>query len=329
LATDWKKLRDERVAKFPPEKRAMYEKRAAGPKLYDNPVDVIRKATANMPGSRDLAAGVTYKDVQIPGPAGPVPTRIYTPEGEGPMGVFLHLHAGGFIMLNGLDTLLGANSKMARELGMIVVAPDFRIAPEHKFPATIDDCWAVTQWVGENCASFGGDPERLMVGGGCTGGNYSAVMAIMARDAGKPKIALQYLSATLLDCRMDYRSTYECGEGYMLNRDENAYVIGQYLADPEQRWDWRASPVLATSLKGVAPAIISDGEYDILRDENIFYAGRLRDAGVDVHLRIVPEESHVFFPAASEANRKEVWALIRSKVGPEAVKRPSRRRKQG
>jgi acetyl esterase len=133
----------------------------------------------------------------------------------------------------------------------------------------------------------------------------------MARDAGVPKIAAQYLAATVFDCRCDYKSHVENGSGYTLSHDDDAYVIEVYLKDTEHRWDWRASPILAPSLRAVAPAYIYVGEWDVLRDESKAYADRLRDAGVDVTLRIFQQESHQVSVVTTPIMRNEMYEFLR------------------
>jgi acetyl esterase len=179
----------------------------------------------------------------------------------------------------------------------------------------------VVKWVGENARQIGGDPDYIGVGGGCTGGSFAAVLALMARDAGAPKIAAQYLAATVFDCRADYRSQYENGAGYTLSRDDGCFVIDVYLKDPENRWDWRASPILAPSVRGVAPAYIYVGEWDILRDESRAYADRLRDAGVEVTLVVMQQESHAVGPGNAARVKEEMQAFLRSRLTPSQSKR--------
>ncbi len=243
----------------------------------------------------DSAGGPDVRSVEriaIPGPAGPIPAALIVPEADGPFAIYINLHAGGFIGRSGLGDLTEAKTR-ASELNCVVVHPDFRVAPEHKYPATIDDCWSVTQWVFENAEAIGGDANRVGIGGGCTGGNFSAVMAIMCRDAGLP-LAVQYLYFTIIDLRCDYASHFEFQNGYLLTRDSNLYVIEEYLEFAEQRFEWQASPILAPSLRGVASARIVNGEFEILRDEMTAYANRLRDAGVEVSQRICECQAHGF-----------------------------------
>lgn len=310
MSKDYDRLREERMASLDAIRHAQYENMR--PPLRTMGIEAMRKRGASLQGPPRPDPDVPYFDVDIPGPNGSVPTRIYKPKGEGVRGIYIHIHAGGYIMLGGLDTLINQNTMIARETGCIVVAPDFRLPPEHTFPAGLNDCWAVTQWVGNNARDIGGDPERIGIGGACTGGNFAAVLALMARDAGAPRISAQYLAATVFDCRCDYRSHVENGRGYTLSHDDDAYVIEVYLKDMEHRWDWRASPILAPSVRDVAPAYIYVGEWDVLRDESRAYADRLRDAGVDVTLRVFAQESHQVSPVTIPIMRSEMFAFLKS-----------------
>ena len=314
MPTDYEALRQQRLATLEPARRAPYE--AGRPPLRSLGVEGMRARGKAIMGEPRPAADVAYHDVEIEGPNGPVPTRIFVPEGQGPKGVYIHIHAGGYIMFGGLDTMVNQNVEIARSTGCIVVAPDFRLPPEHPFPAAVEDCWATVQWVEQNAEALGGQTTHIGVGGGCTGGNIAAVMALMARDAQSPRLAAQYLAATVFDCRTDYLSFLENGEGYTLSADDDRYVIEVYLKDMEHRFDWRASPVLAPSVKDVAPAYIWVGEWDVLRDESIAYANRLRDADVDVTIVVQPQESHGAGPGSAAEVRTRMTEFLRRHLTP-------------
>lgn len=316
MPTDYGKLRDERLAKLDATRRAPYEN--LRPPLRSLGVEGMRARGEAVQGKPVEDPSVPFKDVFIEGPNGPVPTRIYVPQGAGPKGIYIHIHAGGYIMLGGLDTMVNANTQLAKATGCIIVAPDFRLPPEHPFPIGLNDCWAVLKWVGENAAAIGGDPNHIGIGGGCTGGSFAAVLCLMARDAGAPKVAAQYLAATVFDCRCDYKSQFENGSGYTLSYDDGQFVIEVYLKDMENRWDWRASPILVPSVAGVAPAYIYAGEWDILRDESRAYADRLKDAGVDVTFVCMPEESHAVGPGNAAKVRDAMINFLKSRLDPKA-----------
>ena len=303
---DWAALREQRLAAMSPEKRASWRQRASSMAPFEELGLAGLRGFLDHFMAADLAPGVTQIEVEVPGPAGPVPVRIYRPDGVSePMGICIHHHGGGFVAGGGFEAYDSFNSRLALEAGCLVVHPDFRLPPEHKFPAGIEDCWAVLNWIAEHGAEFGGDPTKIAVGGGCTGATLSTVIALMARDAGGPQIKFQWLFDAYLDARFDYQSQIENGEGYFLSLADNQWVTRRYLQHPEQRWDWRVSPILADSLRGVAPALIVAGEFDILRDEMRHYANRLRDAGVPVEHHCYPGEGHAFSSGARLDNLSE------------------------
>ncbi len=292
---DWTSLRQHRLAQLPEAVREALLARAAWPPFEELGVEGFRdrmRAYTQAPVQSD---DVVWRDVTIPQPGGDIPMRLFTPRDGAPVrGISLYVHGGGFIGGGGLDGYTPACIGMARAIDCIVALPDFRLPPAHKFPAAIDDVWAALQWLYANADAIGGDARRIAIGGGCTGATHAAAAAIMARDAGLPPVRLQWLFDALLDARCDYRSHEENGRGYQLSHADNRYIIRRYLNRPEERWDWRVSPVLAASLQGVAPALIVAAEFDILRDEMEFYANRLRDAGVAVDYRCYPLEGHSF-----------------------------------
>jgi acetyl esterase len=291
---DYNELRERRLDELDEETAQIYRATGDGFGIPQLGVEAFRELFHRLVlhGGDEIAAGVKAETVAIPGPAGDIPARLYVPEEVDDYGVFIHTHGGGFIAWNGLENVDAISSGFAARWGCAVVHPDFRVPPEDKFPASVDDCWATVEWVAENAGSFGADAARIAVGGGCTGANLAAVMALLARDAGRPKLAVQYLYAPQLDLRCDYRSHFEFAKGYGLSRADDLYAIEQYLRTAEDRWDWRASPALVDSVTGVCPAVIAAGEYEILRDESRLYAGRLRDASVEVHYFEGPGQGH-------------------------------------
>jgi len=311
--SDYEALRAERLAAVNPTYRAMIDR---WPELSVIGVEGIRRLIAE--GAKaPLHDGVSTRDVEVPGPNGPVPVRIYTPDNmSGPLGVVMHVHYGGFVAGGGLGTLDGANSAMAAKVPCVVAAPDFRLPPEHKFPTGLEDCWAVLNWLAAHGDEQGWDASRIAVGGGCTGGNFSAVLALMARDAGNPELKLQFLQSWPSDARCDTASQQELADGYGLRYADNRWVIAQYVDDPSRRWDWRVSPLLAESLAGVAPALITVGEWDILRDEDVQYANRLRDAGVNVTLNVTANEGHVQNPENAQAKAQLLFGALRESLQP-------------
>ena len=215
-----------------------------------------------------------------------VPCRAYRPAGSagGDLPTLVWFHGGGWT-IGDLDTAEATARRLANRSGCTVVSVGYRLAPEHPFPAAVDDCWAVTARLAQSAP--------VAVGGDSAGGNLAAVVALLARDAG---VALrhQLLVYPVTDLTTESASYVENGEGYLLTADTMRWFINHYTA-PEQRDDWRASPLLAPDLTGVAPAHVITAGFDPLRDEGDAYAARLADAGVPVvHDRIVAA-THSFF----------------------------------
>lgn len=258
--------------------------------------EAYRALSAMLPPGPDVAV----EDRTIPGPADPIPVRIYTPPGDGPFGVLVNLHGGGWT-IGDLETHDHPCRTLCSEAGIVVVAVDYRLAPEHPFPAAVDDCWAALRWVADNAVSLGGDPARLAVGGDSAGGNLAAVMALMARDQGGPHLGLQLLVYPAVDSRPDnverYPSLTENAEGYVLTLDTMTWFAANYLPNPADRTDWRVSPILAEDLSGLPPAHVVTVELDPLRDEGRAYADALAAAGVDV--------THAYY----EGTIHTVWQL--------------------
>ena len=216
--------------------------------------------------------------------AGSIPIRVYRPAGVPDatrLPVLVFFHGGGWV-IGDLDTHDTLCRQLTAEAGISVVAVDYRLAPEHKFPAAADDAWAATKWVVEHAAELGVDPGKLAVGGDSAGGNLAAVVALQARDAGGPAITLQALLYPVTDLGAETQSYRDLADGYMLTREGMRWFIAHYLGKPQDAEDWRASPIRARSFAGVAPALIVTAGYDPLREEGDAYAQKLRAAGVNV-----------------------------------------------
>jgi len=237
-------------------------------------------------------------DRTVPGPAGDVPVRVYTPPGEGPFPALAYFHGGGFV-IGGLDTHDRTCRELCLEAGCLVVSVDYRLAPEHPFPAAPEDCYAVTRWLAEQGASIGADPERLAVGGDSAGGNLATVVARMARDRGGPALRHQLLVYPVTDHAFDTDSYQENAEGYMLTRDMMRWFWGHYLADPSQGDDPLASPLRAKDVAGLPAATVITAELDPLRDEGEAYAEKLIAAGVPTRLTRYSGVFHGFFAMSS------------------------------
>lgn len=252
-------------------------------------------------------------------PAGDIPIRIYTPIGEGPFPVVVFYHGGGFT-IGSLTSHDPVARRICAETEAVVVAVDYRLAPEHKFPAAVEDAFAALQWVGDNAASIGGDPSRIAVTGDSAGGNLSAVVCLLARDAGGPAIRFQALVYPTTDARADYPSVQENGDSIFLSADSMAWFYEHYSRGDEDKLDWRASPILAPDLSNLPPALIITAEYDTLRDEGEAYGEALRAAGNDVTIRRYDGMTHVFFQLwgvlekAKEAMTETTTALRKALV---------------
>lgn len=219
----------------------------------------------------------------IPGPAGQIPIRIYTPAGSGPFPVLVFLHGGGWVICD-LDTHDGLCRSLANGAGCVVVSVDYRLAPEHKFPAAPHDCYAAAEWVAGHAAEVGGDPSRIAIGGDSAGGNLAAVVAQMARDQHGPLLIFQMLIYPATQFGLKSRSIEENAEGYYLTREDMDWFMGHYLTSDADKANPLASPMLAASLKGLPPAFILTAEYDPLRDEGEAYGHKLEAAGVPVKI---------------------------------------------
>jgi acetyl esterase len=245
-----------------------------------------------------------------------IPIRIFTPAGEGPFACLVYFHGGGWVVCD-LDTHDGVCRAIARRAGAVVVAVDYRLSPEHRFPAAVDDCYAAIGWVAHHAARLKVDPSAMAVGGDSAGGNLSAVMCLKSRDEGGPALALQVLVYPVTNlASFDTPSYREFAEGYYLTRAEMEWFRGHYLARPEDAQSPYASPLLAPDLRGLPPALVITAECDTLRDEGEAYARRLAEAGVEVACTRYGGMIHPFFSlggAFSQGRRaiEQVAAAVR------------------
>ena len=236
------------------------------------------------------------EDRIIGGPDGvELPIRIYWPEiTDELLPVVVFFHGGGWAM-GGIDTHDGQAREMVNRTGAVHVSVDYRLAPESRFPAAADDCYAATQWVVENAVSIGADADRLGVAGDSAGGNLAAVVAQMARDRGGPAIAHQLLIYPCCDMDTDaWPSQTENGFDYFLTKESMDWFYDQY-ADAADRDNPYASPIKAADLSGLPPACVITAEYDPLRDEGEAYGRRLQEAGVDCEIHRYAGMFHGFF----------------------------------
>lgn len=250
----------------------------------------------SQPAAPDVAS---RQDLQASGPHGVIPLRLYKPldkSATSPLPVLVYYHGGGWV-IGDLDTHDTLCRELANGSGCAVVAVDYRMGPEHPFPAAVDDCWAATCWVQANAASLGLDANRLAVGGDSAGGNLAAVVSLLARDRYQGTdlpIQFQLLIYPCIDQRRGHASHVSNGEGYALTSDTMTYFQKHYLADKAQFLDWRASPILAASLANLPPALLLTAGFDPLRDEGLEYADALSAAGTKCRYVCFDRQIHGF-----------------------------------
>jgi acetyl esterase len=252
--------------------------------------------------------GAEVSDRTFPGPAGDVALRVYRPSGSDatpPLLVWFH---GGGWTIGDLDTTDGMARALCTRGRVVVASVDYRLAPEHPFPAAVDDCMEATAWLSAHADELGADGSRLAVGGHSAGGNLAAVVSQLAKSIGGPSIALQVLCCPVTDASRSWPSRTENGEGKMLTQELMDWFTGNYLAGNDAAAAHpRVSPLLTTDLSGLPPAAVITAELDPLRDEGNAYVEALQAAGVPVDHRLFEGEIHDFYtlqgilPDAEEA----------------------------
>lgn len=254
------------------------------------------------------------EDHTLDGPGGPLRVRVYRPFGAGPMGGCFYFHGGGWV-LNSVDTHDDLVRRLTAAAGCVFASVEYRLAPEHPYPAALEDAWAALQWLHARGSEWGVDIARLAVSGDSAGGNLAAALALMARDRGGPALRQQVLFYPITDCDLDRPSYRENAEGYFLTTSQMHWFWDQYCPDKDRRKDPYASPLRAVSLRGLPPALVLTAEYDPLRDEGEAYAVALKEAGVATTLHRFDGLIHAFmrrvetFDASSEAIRMAGAAL--------------------
>lgn len=245
---------------------------------------------------------------EIPGVAGTIPVRIYTPrevDKDTPFPILVFFHGGSWV-ISDLDTHDYPCRSLCKEADCIVVSVDYRLAPEHKFPAAVEDVFAATQWVAQNASTFGGDPARIAVGGDCVGGNLSAVVTQQALANGSPKLIFQLLLYPNIYIAPKCPSRETFGQGYLLTKEIMEWGKNHYLNSEADLLDHRASPELAEDLSGLPPALIITAGFDPVVDEGSDYAKKLRAAGVEVEYTCYEDMVHGFIlmPDVTEGAQK-------------------------
>lgn len=244
----------------------------------------------------DPPAVAAVEMLRADGPHAPIPLRAYRPAGmplDTVLPALVYFHGGGWV-IGDLDTHDVLCRELASAAGCAVVAVDYRLAPEHRFPAAVDDCLAATRWVREHAAALKLDARRLAVGGDSAGGNLAAVVCLALRDALEPLPAFQLLIYPATDMRAVAPSHTHNGQGYLLTADSVAYYRGHYVPDAAQWTDWRASPLLADDHSRLPPALVITAGFDPLRDEGRQYADALSGAGTKAEYVCFERQLHGF-----------------------------------
>jgi acetyl esterase len=268
---------------------------AEAPPLHELSVDDARQVIVELFGTKENLEPIgKVEDRMIPGADGEISVRVYTPEGTGPFPVLVYYHGGGWVIgnLDAYDPTCRALTNAAR---CVVVSIEYRLAPEHKFPAAPEDCYAALQWVGANADGINGDPMRIAIGGDSAGGNLTAVVAQMSRDRGGVSPVYQLLVYPVTDHGYDTPSYRENADDYLLTKDAMVWFWNHYLRSESDGNSPLASPLRADNLRDLPPALVITAEFDPLRDEGEAYAAKLRDAGVPVMLTRYDGMIHGFF----------------------------------
>jgi len=260
------------------------------------PVDVARKmyekGAEQTRGDRPELFAV--EDFTIPGPESDLACRLYRPCEKNKLPILVYFHGGGFT-IGSIESHDVVCRHLSQQAECLVVSVDYRLAPEHKYPAAVEDAWAATCWIVNNAKQLGGDPDQVAVGGDSAGGNLATVICLMAREAGDPQLKYQLLIYPFLDMSCDMPSHDAFIEGYRLTRDLIAWFCQAYFNTDDDVTDWRASPIDAHSLADLPPAFILSAGFDPLQDENKSYAYQLEAAGVEVTHSHYPDMIHGFY----------------------------------
>lgn len=263
----------------------------------------------------------SIRNLRLPGPGGELPARLYLPMKKKSYPLFILFHGGGWV-IGDLDTADNMARFLCKRVPCAVLSVDYRLAPEHPFPAAVEDAFAAVQWAAAHATELGADPKRLLVGGDSAGGTLSAVAAFMASQKGAPKLAGQVLFYPGTNCTsLDTPSYIEFGEQSLgLPRRDVEWFLEQYTPDPKDRRNPFASPLLAPDLHGLAPALVVTAEFDVLRDEGEAYARRMQADGTPTRLLRCNGMIHGFLSLAGLIRRAtgyfdQVIIEIRSLTG--------------
>ncbi len=319
-------------ARLDPQARALIERasRSAGPALSSVGVDEARRLyrESRLAFAPPPVAVQETRDFSIAGRGDAIGARYYRPlgtkPGEGPPAV-VYFHGGGWTC-GDLDTHDSVCRGIAAHGYCAVVAVDYRLGPEHKFPAAVEDAVTALQWVAANASSLGVDAARIVVAGESAGGNLAAVAALALRDPG-PRLAMQVLVYPVTDQAADTDSLRRFAQGYSLTRELLQWYQRNYLRDERDRSDWRASPLRAKDHSRLPPAYVITAGFDPLLDEGKAYAERLAQAGVDVTYECFEGQIHGFLPmagaiAAAHHAHYRIGQMLRMRFGTFPIARP-------
>ena len=288
--------------KLHPKARAIVDQLAGLPPLPTMTPTEARGRPEPLAAAPEAVGGVTAR--AIPGPGGPLPIRIYRPK-DGLKGALVYFHGGGWV-LGSLDTADATCRALANRSRCVVISIGYRLAPEHKFPAAVDDAYAAVRWVADNAADLRIDPARIAVGGSSAGGGLAAAVALIARDRGGPKIAFQLLTVPVTELSSRAASHREFAEGYGLTSADMEW-FGRHYVRTEADADEPYASVLRADLHDLPPAFVITAECDPLRDDGEGYAEKLRKLGIAARYKRYSGMFHGFMsfpsllPEASEA----------------------------
>jgi acetyl esterase len=276
-------VQEKQIMPLDPQVKAILEEDAARglPPYNELEPDAARKQMLDLspPVDPQLAAG-RLEERLIPGPQSSIPLRLYYPHGDPPYALQVYYHGGGWV-IGDLETHDALCQALAKTSECLVVAVDYRLAPEHPYPAAVEDAYAATCWAADNAVSLDADPRRLAVIGDSAGGTLATVVSMMARDKGGPEISLQVLIYPITDYNFDTPSYLKNERGYMLSREMMQWFWNHYLEDTAVAGHPYVSPLQAQNLDGLPQAMILTAEYDPLCDEGQAYARKLQACGIN------------------------------------------------
>ena len=289
------------------------------------PIEQLPLAEARAVRSEMIESGGPEESVaevqnrSVPGPGGPIGVRVYRPEKNQTLPALIFFHGGGFVICN-LDTHDRQCRALANASGCAVISVDYRLAPEHKYPAAVDDAYAATKYIAQHAAEFGVDPNRIAVGGDSAGGNLATVVSLLSRDRGGPRLKFQLLIYPLVDFYDQSPSMQQYSKDHFLTREGINWFTESYLPSREAGLEPSASPMSASDLRGLPPAMILTAECDPLRDQGEAYARKLQGAGVPVELKRYEGMFHPFFQFggildAAKVAMKDAASALRAALG--------------